>query len=249
MFSLSRRRLAEHVAGQQGFELIVESNDDLLSICSSLVPGTLLVRWVEDEQFAVDVDLPLVRDALAQEFSILDAQGARARDDIELYTLMGRAFQLCMSLPDRPLQKFTSETFGLPSTTEGERLVLQRIGQGIFREALEEYWKGCCAITGIGDRDLLRASHIKPWAESTDSERLDVYNGILLAAHLDAAFDKHLFTISESGGLVLSTRRLGVASIEILNAGGPSPCIRLADRHQSYLAVHRARFMALEAMG
>ena len=50
-------------------------------------------------------------------------------------------------------------------TTEAERLVVQRIGQNIFRAALMDYWGGRCPITGITDPELLRASHIVPWAE------------------------------------------------------------------------------------
>ncbi|MDC0682621.1 HNH endonuclease signature motif containing protein [Sorangium atrum] len=50
-------------------------------------------------------------------------------------------------------------------------------------------------MTGLAVPALLRASHIKPWADcETDAERLDVYNGILLAPHLDAAFDRGFIT-------------------------------------------------------
>jgi putative restriction endonuclease len=46
-----------------------------------------------------------------------------------------------------------------------------------------DYWGGRCPISGVDQPELLRASHIKPWADcSTDAERLDVFNGVLLAA-------------------------------------------------------------------
>ncbi|MCK6525080.1 HNH endonuclease, partial [Myxococcota bacterium] len=52
---------------------------------------------------------------------------------------------------------------------------------------------------------LLRASHIKPWAEcTTDAERLDPENGLLLAAHLDAAFDAFLVSFDREGRIVFS---------------------------------------------
>jgi hypothetical protein len=54
---------------------------------------------------------------------------------------------------------------GLPRTTEAERLVVQRIGQNIFRAHLMDYWQNRCPLTGIADPDLLRASHIIPWSE------------------------------------------------------------------------------------
>jgi predicted restriction endonuclease len=55
----------------------------------------------------------------------------------------------------------------------------------------------------VRDSRLLRASHIKPWADcETDAELLDVYNGLLLAAHLDAAFDSSLISFNEKGQIL-----------------------------------------------
>jgi hypothetical protein len=75
-------------------------------------------------------------------------------------------------------------------------LVVQRIGQGIFRARLMDYRQGCCPLTGISDPALLRASHIIPWADcESDAERLDVHNGLLLSALWDAAFDAGLVAL------------------------------------------------------
>jgi putative restriction endonuclease len=91
--------------------------------------------------------------------------------------------------------------------TEAERLVIQRVGQDVFRDALLTYWDGRCAVTGIANPRLLRASHIKPWSRcETDAERLDVYNGLLLAAHLDAAFDAGLISFSDEGAILFSSK-------------------------------------------
>jgi hypothetical protein len=80
-----------------------------------------------------------------------------------------------MSLPEAPLDRFKAVTAKLPRTTEAERIVIQRIGQDIFRDALIDYWARRCPVTGITEPALLRASHIKPWADCTDAERLDVH--------------------------------------------------------------------------
>jgi hypothetical protein len=112
-------------------------------------------------------------------------------DTAPLHELVREIWRLARALPLAPLREFEKRTRGLPSTTEAERpLVVQRVGQDVFRAALMDYWGGRCAVTGCAEPLLLRASHIKPWAIcEADSERLDVYNGLLLAAHLDAAFD------------------------------------------------------------
>ena len=103
----------------------------------------------------------------------------RVSDIARLHPLLRRAFQLSRTLPDALLRVFQDETAYLPRATEAERLVVQRVGQDIFRRCLLEYWDGRCAITGLAVPELLRASHIKPWAAcDTDAERLDIFNGI-----------------------------------------------------------------------
>ena len=106
-----------------------------------------------------------------------------------LHAALDRVYKLDVSLPDAPLTRFHARTADLPQTTEAERLVVQRIGQNIFREALMDYWGARCPITSITDPALLRASNIIPWAECDDAQRLDVHNGLLLSGLWDAAFD------------------------------------------------------------
>jgi hypothetical protein len=67
--------------------------------------------------------------------------------------------------------------------TEKSQSILARRGQGWFRGRLEKI-ESCCRLTGVRDRAHLRASHIKPWKDSTDRERLDGNNGLLLAPHI-----------------------------------------------------------------
>jgi hypothetical protein len=86
----------------------------------------------------------------------------------QLHAALDRVYKLAVSLPDAPLARFQVKTSGLPRTTEAERLVIQRIGQDVFRDALMDYWGGSCPLTGITDPALLRASHIVPWAECSD---------------------------------------------------------------------------------
>ena len=124
-----------------------------------------------------------------------------------------------MSLPDAPLDQFRRRVAGLPRTTEAERLVVQRVGQNIFRDALLEYWNGRCPMTGITDPALLRASHIVPWAEcESDAQRLDVYNGLLLSALWDAAFDAGRVSFADTEEILLHPG-LGAADRKALTEG------------------------------
>ena len=85
--------------------------------------------------------------------------------------------------------------------TEATRLVQARIGQGAFRQAVLRRWGNACAATGITEMALLRASHIKPWRDATDEERLSPYNGLPLTANLDALFDRGLISFDGAGYL------------------------------------------------
>ena len=136
-----------------------------------------------------------------------------------LYAVMPRVYQLGVTLPDGPLEEFRAAIQGLPSTTEAERLIIQRVGQDIFRDRLMTYWQGRCPLTGITDPALLRASHIIAWKDCTnDADRLDVHNGLLLSALWDAAFDTGLVTFADDGRpefspkLTEAARELGVSA-------------------------------------
>lgn len=153
-----------------------------------------------------------------------------------LYDVLPRVYALSASLPDAPLQQFAAQVRGLPRTTEAERLVVQRIGQDVFRASLMEYWRGRCPLTGISDQDLLRASHIVPWAQcQSDAARLDVHNGLLLSALWDAAFDRGLVTFDD-GGYPQFSPRLSQAAQAELRWREP---ISLTPGHQNHLAWHR----------
>jgi len=145
-----------------------------------------------------------------------------------------------MSHPDAPLTRFRAETARLPQNTEAERLVVKRIGQDIFRDAQMDYWGGRCPLTGIAEPELLRASHIVPWAECRDEQRLDVNNGLLLSALWDAAFDKGLVSFTDNGVPLLSPRLTQIARTT-LGADGTPQITGLCPQHRANLALHRAR--------
>jgi hypothetical protein len=158
-----------------------------------------------------------------------------------LYAMLPQIYKLAASLPDAPLKAFEAKTKHMPKTTEAERMVVQRIGQNIFRQALDTYWGGACVVTGVTDRALLRASHIKAWANcETDAERLDVHNGLLLVAQFDAAFDAALITFSENGEIQYSSELTFSAKAMLLKAEPAK--ITLTAQHRHYLEIHRVRF-------
>jgi len=132
------------------------------------------------------------------------------------------------------------KTKSIPSTTEAERLVVQRVGQDVFRKAIMEHWHGRCPLTGITDPALLRASHIVPWAEcETDALRLDVHNGLLLSALWDAAFEAGLVSFDDRGRPLRSPTITQAAAEQLyVQSAGQ---LKLTKVHLANLARHRAK--------
>ena len=155
----------------------------------------------------------------------------------DLYAVLPKVYDLGLTLPEGPLEDFRDKTRDLPKTTEAERLVVQRIGQDIFRQRLLTYWQGRCPLTGITEPELLRASHIIPWKDCPDdAERLNIHNGLLLSALWDAAFDKRLVTFDDDGQPEFSPVLSEPARSE-LRWHHPVP---VTDKHRKRLAWHRA---------
>jgi hypothetical protein len=128
------------------------------------------------------------------------------------------------------------------SRSTKESLIDARLGQGKFRSDVLRLWDNCCAVTGSSLLEAIRASHIKPWRDSSDEERLDPANGLPLAAHLDALFDAGLITFDDSGAGIVSSllagaeRRIyGLSNISLKKLPA-----KTAKSTRMYLQIHRS---------
>src|SRR5690606_30569980 len=128
------------------------------------------------------------------------------------------------------------EIFQQPNMTETEksRLVKTRGGQGDFRTRLIGYWQGC-AVTGYQDVSFLVASHIKPWRVSSNAEKLDHFNGLLLLPMLDKAFDTGFISFQKTGEILLSPQ---LSQLDVLGIKGDMK-IQLNASHVPYMEYHR----------
>jgi hypothetical protein len=123
--------------------------------------------------------------------------------------------------------------------TEHAQVTLARIGQGIFRSRVLKL-SPMCRITGIGDSRFLRASHIKPWANCTDVERLDGENGLMLAPHVDHLFDKGYISFADDGRM-LKSDHLPIGVLAAWSLVEPMPRTSLMLGQARYMSYHRAK--------
>jgi len=124
------------------------------------------------------------------------------------------------------------------SETEREAIVQSRIGQGIFRSDLKKYWGEKCAVTGCKLIKILKASHIKPWSHSNNTERLDLYNGLLLIPNLDSVFDKGYISFDDEGKIIISNLLSEDDRIK-LDVHSEMRIRKIEEKHIKYLEYHR----------
>lgn len=240
------RTLIEKAGYAHGWENVQESTPERVVMYSSrhkaeahVTPTNTAMVW----QVAFPKGPPTAELARSLPEQLIGADTFQATDEASLGRLLIRAAKLAMSLPNQAAEHYASEMAKLdanpPSTTEALALVKQRRGQDLFRAALMDYWRGACAVTGIAEPELLRASHARPWAEcAADAERLNVFNGFLLCAHLDALFDHGLITFDSSGNVMFSPK-LSPATRQLLHLDESLKLRWIADEHESFLQWHR----------
>ena len=129
-----------------------------------------------------------------------------------------------------------------PDETTRPARIDARLGQEQFRADLLRLGQGRCALTGCAIEPILRASHIRPWRDADDESRLDPNNGLLLAAHADALFDRYLISFDDEGRLLLGN---GLSDFDLTALGLRAHMrIRLRPEQKPYMAHHRREFEA-----
>ena len=123
--------------------------------------------------------------------------------------------------------------------TERDAVVKARIGQGRFRDELMKYWD-TCAVTGVTDRSLLRASHIIPWSKASIEDLTNPFNGLLLAVHIDALFEVGLISFADSGEIIISPA-LSEADADALGVHKGMRLRSVDERHMARLEYHRSQ--------
>ncbi|MDI9526089.1 MAG: HNH endonuclease [Pseudomonadota bacterium] len=239
------RALIEKAGNEHGWELVVQSDEGGVVLSSARHSACISISEAEGGKgWSIAGLSALIGQEIYRTFpEDRSPEGDFiASDTDKLGQLLLRAAELAQSLPNQAALTYTRrvqhELVHMDLATEAERMVKQRIGQDTFRKALMDYWGRACAVTGVDLPEVLRASHAKPWAQcESDEERLDVFNGFLLCAHLDALFDRGLITFDSKGCLICSAR-LTPGQREVLNVTDDLSLRWVAPEHAPYLAWH-----------
>ena len=245
-----QRAIIEKSGQEHGWECSLDGAADAVVLGSARHRARVKIVHTDGSRWEVDLANGLLAEELSRSFpniarhdSVFDALSL---DDLS--RILRRTAELAQSLPNQAELTYATRLKDAlaelgPMTTEVERIVKQRIGQDTFRQALMDYWGNACAVTGIEFPAILRASHAKPWADcTTDSERLDVYNGFLLTANLDALFDRGLISFDDDGLMIFSAEIPSEVRDE-LGLTEPLQLRWLSEQHREYLCWHREQVM------
>ena len=104
-----------------------------------------------------------------------------------------------------------------PRLTEKEVIAKIRTAQTDYRNRVLTFWDNKCAVTGVDDTKWLIASHIKPWREATNEERVDPKNSLLLTPNFDKLFDRGVISFSPSDGKIILPEQLSMRMWSNLN--------------------------------
>ena len=165
---------------------------------------------------------------------------------IELYDRFISVCEEVMSISGLIINEDVDETIITGIETDADKLqilgkeratfIKARINQSVFRERLLKKYD-CCCLCKVSNPKFLIASHIKPWANSENDEKLDADNGFLLCPNHDALFDSGYISFDENGVIMIS-EELGPVDAVLMNVD-KNMKISLSSKNKKYLEYHR----------
>lgn len=117
------------------------------------------------------------------------------------------------------------------------QLIKARRGQGLFRKNVADV-ESACRVTGVKVKSHLIASHIKPWKNATDEEKLDGNNGLLLSPHIDHLFDRGYISFADDGTMLISPM-LSTSLLQVWGVDGAKPDGVMNSKQKVYMQFHR----------
>lgn len=162
--------------------------------------------------------------------------------------LNGHSFVWIISYIEKELNKIgfsdeekikTIRKYQKLQSKDKETVIKARVGQGIFRDWLIEYWNKC-SVTECNKLNILIASHIKPWKDCDNEEAIDVYNGLLLTPNIDKLFDMGMISFDEHGKIIISPE-LTDDNLKALGIKKDMKISKIEEGHLKYLNYHRER--------
>ncbi|MBU9283848.1 HNH endonuclease [Burkholderia multivorans] len=210
---------------------------DAMELCGSALID-IATEWLASDG-DIDLDTALSDQLLSTGLTEHVAQQTAVRLSLQIrYLIQDRQKAICDRARGGDGADRTDDAESSPRNgTIREQVVEARLGQGKYRDDVLAMWGNACAVTGCSVTRVVVASHAKPWADSTDDERLDPNNGLPLVATLDKLFDAGLIGFDPVTGVMRVSSTVGAHDRMLL--GVPAPLRRKPNAKQStFLRYH-----------
>lgn len=119
------------------------------------------------------------------------------------------------------------------------RSIKLRVGQTKLRKRVLANYQNKCALCNIDTKDLLVASHIKPWSKSSQKERVDPTNTILLCRLHDGLFEYGYLSLDDTKNVIFKNTNKLIEQDILTNLVFRNPTREAPDN--IYLQNHREK--------
>jgi len=197
------------------------------------------VEMIElSEPILIDNIFQKIRPYLPEKYSPFDRNGSGNQG--YFYEINSKIFNTILNTD------FTNDFYDLDilnspeseSTKDIFRLnVRSSTWQNYFKNQLFKLWGSSCLVTGIKNENLLIGAHIKPWVKSSDEEKIDPYNGLLLSPNADKLFEIGLISFQDNGSMMISDK-INLSELKKLGIENKIK-IDFKEKNLIYLKYHR----------
>lgn len=241
-YAYAFKKLEGHQGNQNQINRL-QNKDEFFALCACAYENDLLILLKHTLEHYICLLLP---SEFATDIKSIIGTSVNYSISNPLYSKNNASSAFCKIMESNVEKEFSdiSDTLQHSNSLNGqekEQLTKARVGQGSFRKLLIEQ-RGCtCELCSVRLPEVLRASHIQSWANSSPAERMDLQNGLLLCANHDVLFDRHLITIdSETNELKISSVIPTDQLVELKLDNTKQ--IVLSDRMKAYMKKHNQLF-------
>ena len=195
-----------------------------------------------DSPIEVDSIFHKIKDSLPEKYSPFNIHGGGNQG--YFYEIGAKVFNAILNTDfSEEINETETSAQSINSPTGSSTLSNVKINRrssawhNFFKKKLFKLWPTECAITKVKNKKLLIGAHIKPWSESNDNEKIDEYNGLLLAPNPDKIFELGLISFDDNGKIIISSK-LNNEDLAKLNINKETK-LNLKENHKKYFKHHR----------
>jgi putative restriction endonuclease len=197
------------------------------------------VQMIElSEPILIDNIFEKIKNYLPEKYSPFDRNGSGNQG--YFYEINNKIFNIILNT-DFTNDFYDQDNLNLPkseSTKDIFRLnVRSSTWQSYFKNQLFKLWGPTCLVTGLKNKNLLIGAHIKPWVNSSDEEKIDPYNGLLLSPNADKLFEIGLISFMDDG-LMMISEKINLSELKKLGIENNIK-IKIKEKNLIYLKYHR----------